>query len=894
MKFVQTLLESYFRLNEAGEDVIREIAAAGKGLGKGDGSRNTITPPNGGNTGQVGLNDKGEAFLEGGPLAGFTKVNVVQEVSTENLTLLQNWWAGGEEGSEESPQKGLAADPDIAALGRESIARLRQLEKVVPGITKKLLTILKNARILEDKGLFIGRPGASLLQKVLGVPTRGSLASIIEQEFIKPKGQHRIAGESFVGFSLNKDLKLASLKDSFDTMVEFSNAFAKSFSDNCDELDHDTREGIANHVIKDPKTNSYFFKNMFDPEGMGIALSVADQNPINMMAKAYSDNLKKCNEDDTEVPDDAHAIPEKKIHQSSLTGSKHSVANIVKDISESGAVAFFKIWDGGRLKGKSGAARIKDGIEEIKLLLQTYGEKEFDAVNLAEEIEAGHRMSDEEYRELVASLESQNITDGDAVISVLRNLGETYFRKSLRYLRQLEPDFVVRVGNTAPKGDKSDVDYIKKDKPKREQLPDGTEITEVDFSQLSKEAQEEILKEAKITGVPRQDKYWLIKDSLKMYKNDGEVKFGSFASLRLEARRLFADISPEGMSRKHPDYISPADKAHGEFIWASLIPPKLSDEERNLWFENKEKSLDILKKVDKMSAMVQRLFPSGETIRTTDSERVRKGKEEHNKKIAAFNTGALSKSAARTLVAESLKELLKEAGLVQGALPKGTSSKWVNDLMKSYTKGENNQHIAAMMDKTLSSLMLKKGLMYNDDGKLNKAASMPSLIAISAITASAGMDSTGIDTQSTIHIIGTGETHRGNQNKMILEPLLDLMNPKSRRGVTASFSKITIDKDGSLEFTHQRGGKASGNAYTNTNHRKSNAGVEREIELDEIREGELEPKRKKAWEELAKLKIKLKGKTGKEKSEEIDEARKKWEEWNVKIRENEKEIEDLK
>ena len=55
---------------------------------------------------------------------------------------------------------------------------------------------------------------------------------------------------------------------------------------------------------------------MFDPEGIGVSLSVADQNPINMMAEAYSDNLKKCNEDNDE-PDDANAIPEKDIYTAS-------------------------------------------------------------------------------------------------------------------------------------------------------------------------------------------------------------------------------------------------------------------------------------------------------------------------------------------------------------------------------------------------------------------------------------------------------------------------------------------------------------------------------------------------------------------------------------------------
>tara|TARA_R110000796_G_scaffold60666_5_gene140485 strand:+ start:18536 stop:20854 length:2319 start_codon:yes stop_codon:yes gene_type:complete len=759
MKFVQTLLESYNKLNEAaGGDVIGAISSAAGNLGKGDGSRNTITPPNGGSAGQVGLNDNGEAFLEGGPLAGFSKANVIT-ADQKTITTLQNWWAG--EGSEDVNQEQVETNPDLAKLNQDSKDRLEKLEEVIPGITDNLLTILKNSRILEEKGLFKGRAGVSLLQKVLGIPSRGSLAYLIEQEFQKGTGAFRVDGESFIGFSLDKDLKLEGLKASFDTMVEFSNAFAKSF--NCDELDHDTKEGISNHVTRDPKTNSFFFKNMFDPEGIGVSLSVADQNPINMMAEAYSDNLKKCNEDNDES-EEANAIPEKDIYTASYTDNGN-ISNTVKDVSEMGAVAFFDIWKGDT----------KKGTDVVKFLLAKYGEEAFSFINLREQVESGDRMLDDQYNQILQSFTDQGITDEKSILTTLRGFGEGYFRKSLVYLNQLEPDFAVRVGNTAPKGDKSDVDYIKKEKPL--DPPEGSVVSHVKFSDLSKEAQEEITK----SGEPIQEKYYLIKDSLKMYQTNGEVKFGSFANLGGEALRLTTPGEP-----------------HGDYVWDKFMPPekfaKLSKTEQDLWTKNKKESLKVLESVTKMSKTVRDLI----------------GKD--------FRTGTLAPGAARDLVSKQITEMLKNSGIKLGKNKDFDKSKFLKDIMKKYEKDGSNEKITAIIDKTLSSLMLKKDLKYDKNGKIDKAKSMPTIIAISALMGSAGMDSTGIEPQSTIHIISTGETHRGNQNDIILQPLLDLMDPKSPCTLSVKVSKISLSCDGSLEFSHQRGGKASGNMYTNTNH----------------------------------------------------------------------------
>ena len=817
MKFVQTLLESYFRLNELSMMNTSVVTAITQTAVKG--ANTPLMPISGdGKPAEVGINDDDVAFIRGGPLGGFTSYNV-NNMSDEVISTLERWYNGEEE--TDYTHTGGEIDPDIAALGQESIDRLNQLEKVVPGITKKLLTLLKNARSLRKKA-FKGGGGSSLRQKILGLKTRGSLAFLIEQEFLKGSAAHRKLGVNFVGFVPNDGLNLAGLKDSFDTMVEFSEAFAKLMR-GCDQLDHDTMVGISNHVVQDKKTDSFFFKNIFDPEGIGIALDVAEQNPINMMAKAYNEKLKECGDGK-----EKYIIQNKSIQSSVLENSEHSVANIVKDISEEGVVALFQIWKGGRA-GSIGLDLIKSGAEIMERLILKFEKLAFSQLVLRDEVSAGDRISNEDYRNVIKVLENQGISGSDDILMVLRNDGESYFKRILTYLEQLEPDFVVRVGGAAGKGDKSDVDYVKVDKPTPEQMPDGSlEAEEVDFSSLSMEAQEAIEKEAKITGKTIQDKYWLIKDSLKVYDTPGDVKLGTITSLKKEARRLFAAITTDKtMKKDHPDYISPADKKHGDFVWDSLMPPKklakLSEKEQKLWRTSRS-STGILSKLDKMSDKIQAIGDN-------------------------FKTGSLTASEAKGVVAAHIKEALKGANL---DFPRGMDqSKWINKMMEKYKRGEDSTEILAEIDKTLSTYMLKKGLIYDDNGILDKKKSMPSLIAIAAMTASGGLDSTGHTVQSTIHIKSTGETHRGNQNEMILRPLLDMLDPKSPRGVKASFSRIAIDGDGYIEFSHQRGTRGSGNVFTNTNRQKSNEQVKKQIEGERTISISLE----KDKAELDKLKL---------------------------------------
>ena len=70
---------------------------------------------------------------------------------------------------------------------------------------------------------------------------------------------------------------------------------------------------------------------------------------------------------------------------------------------------------------------------------------------------------------------------------------------------------------------------------------------------------------------------------------------------------------------------------------------------------------------------------------------------------------------------------------------------------------------------------------------------------------------------STIHILSTGNTYREKQNSLIVNPLKELIDPKSSR--TLSYmgdSVIRVSNDGSMEFKADKG-RCAGMGKINTN-----------------------------------------------------------------------------
>jgi len=332
---------------------------------------------------------------------------------------------------------------------------------------------------------------------------------------------------------------------------------------------------------------------------------------------------------------------------------------------------------------------------------------------------------------------------------------KSYLLESATFAKNIGADYAVRVGGTAGKGDKSDVDYVMKQKPIN--LPEGTVMHKVKFENLAPEVQKEI-------GTPTQEHYFLIKDSLKTYGNEGEVKVGTAYSIETEAGRLLDD----------------GDK-HGSYVWDAL---GVDD-------NTKAAGKEVLTKMQRTSSNLKKLLDKD------------------------FQTGSMSVGNVKTFLSKQIEEMARQAGADKETI------RAMKKVLSDYQKGGDNKAVLGMLDREFMMLNLKNSLEYNDDGTVNKRKSQGGLAAIAALQTSMGVDSTGIKPQSTIHILGTGNTYRHDQNDSIVNPLLELLDPESQRNVTLGSSKITIDQDGSFEMKAGKG-RASGNGYVNTNHLKKN------------------------------------------------------------------------
>jgi len=764
MKFARLLLESYSKLNEQGEDVIGAIKAAAGGLGQGDGTRNTITPPNGGNAGQVGLNDKGEPFIEGGPMKGFEKANVMT-ADQKTITTLQNWWAG--EGAAESEKEGVIGrpgllgewdteHPTLAGLSEKDIEQALSIEEVIPGTIEHLKNLYSNSLELIEDYTENGRKHRELSelklrQKVFGGMSRGSLAWNLKQEI--DGGFIKFERTKTIGYGL-EDIDISELTGSLDMMSKLSNAYVKS--KNCKDLDVDLQEEIKDGVRKDPKHNTYFFVAPVDDKRYGVSLSVADWNPINLMAKKYNENVENCRKD---KDSEDYTIPEKDI-KANHSDDGGNISNIVKDSSENIQIAAFHL-----LKGN-----YEQATEIITELASTWGSQAFNVLKMKKAAEEGDHVLNEKYGEMIDFIEDLNIEIADDIKQAIGNTLKTFMISSAEFISKLNPDYAVRVGGSAGKGDKSDVDYIFNELPK--DLPSNlaSNIVEIDFEKLSKEAKEEIKK----SGKPIQEKYFTLGDSLKSYVTEGYVKLGQAGSLGTECSRL----------------IDPNDN-HGNAVWNGVLEgmdPKYAE-------KAKEEGTAVLTNMKTVSEKLHSI-------------------------MTEFKTPSMSETQVRKFVSEQIKGILTAntgtPGLGKGDL---SQTKLINKVMEDYKKNGTSGKALGEIDRAIQLAILKKSMTIKN-GKINKAESIGGLAAFAAIQASVGMDSTGNNPISHINILETGNKYVHDQNKMILEPLKDLLDVKSSRTLSMGVSSWRVSGDGSTAFHPGRsgGGGAGAYSYINTHH----------------------------------------------------------------------------
>jgi len=740
MKFARLLLESYSKLHEQQQDVMSFLTSKAPQWDPNSGipRPQSIPVESPGNPGAepvlVGVNQKGEIKIEGGPL-GTQIVNANKGAKPNALAKLEAWYMGEEEGGEQGTTE--QVDPILSRLSEPDQARLEQLEQSFPGITEKFKSILESSNGLVEDGIM---SEAEVLQRILGGASRGSLAWNLQKEL--EGGSVKFERTDSIGFALD-DIDILDLSGSIDMMDKLGKAYAKSRR--C-EYDADTMRDVSNLIRKDPKRNSYFFASPLDGKRFGVSLSVADLNPINLMANEYNKNLTEICGDKVE-DGEQYLIKDKEI-RANYSDNPGNISNIVKESSEMIQIAAFYAVTGDRVKAS----------EIITDLVSRFGAQAFNVLNMKKMVEAGEHVLDEKYQEMLESMESLGINLASDVEAAVRGPLKTYMMQSMKFTQELNPDYAARVGGVAGKGDKSDVDYVLRERPEMS-LPEGT-VLKVKFENLAPEVQKTI----KESGDEIQDDYWLVGDSLKTYINEGEVKLGTANNTGGEAARLIKD-----------------GDSHGDFIWSQL---GVSD-------KDKSAAKQVLSKMKQASDSVSKLM-------TKD-----------------FKTGSMGVKQARSFVRKQVQEMLSQAGIT------GEEKRIIKAAMDMYENEgpSGGKKAAGLIDREVQRLILEQGIKRKSNGKVDKNKSRGSLVAFAALQASMGMDSTGKNPMSSIHILSTGRTIRENQNSMILEPLKDLLDPDSPRGLNIGASKWTVDRDGSTEFKAGKG-KSEGNSYINTRYLK--------------------------------------------------------------------------
>ena len=838
MKFVQTLLESYFRLNEAEADVIGEIAAAGNGLGNGDGSRKPITPPNGGNTGQVGLNDDGEAFLEGGPLAGFTKVNVGQEVSTENLKLLQNWWAG-EEGAVDSTAT-TVQDPRYAdaKLNPDEVDRLKELEGRFPGITDVLFSVYdsisgvgthsstsdKREGLLQQKSKTLDKNGkpvfrdlllGSIKSRIFGGKGVKSLAYLIGMDSGGVLDAFRENLDAEEVEHLSRDANQDEILNSLNVMARLSEHFRKALEEDCkffdnhpDQAKEAQRSLIRSVPTKDRKGQttrpaaSYFFRNSLS-NGIGVSLALGQGNPLNIMAEAYNDLVNKCKKEDYSIQEMDIESEEAPLVGDLEDKNAGEVSQMTKKVSEGSIPAFFSIWQAATLTGLSSDDQrtlVQAGISKIRKIIKGTAEDVYQVVQMQREIYDGaHPMTQEHQRiiNMVMPILEEEDLDGDGkvdndpkgrqytgqerdmerVLNAVSGWGKEYFIRHIEWFNAVEPDFVVEVGDEGggSKGVKSDSYFIKRTAPNPKTLPKKSVVNEVDFSSLSITAQKAIQAKSN-TPIAGNTKFWLIGDSLKVYGKEGNFKAGESSSIATEISRLLGE-SKKGSKKKHDD-------AHGAKSWELLRPPKIADKE---WEKRMRGGKKILRNVRAVHNALDNLLEAKKTNNMSDKQYIVFLKKQFDLIFSNLPDSHGNKAALEAQVAGATTPAeLRDSELIANIIKDGTDDTGI-------AIDTNIQKMKAKLKAHLTAYLLNRDIVYNDDGTPNKkaAGTMHSYTAIGALMMSMGADTTDLDVQSTVHIKKTGNLYRGTQNKYLQSDIHELLDPNNERGLQISKQQYT-------------------------------------------------------------------------------------------------------
>ena len=768
MKFAKLLLESYGKLYEQDQKGFVVVFSTARGLQQG--ATQELTPPNGGSTAIVGRSQQeGNPYVKGGPFGGGQRS--LGALSPEDKERLNNWWAGKEDpnqkdaNQEEQPQDQeqveqqdpfafIDEDPMFEKLKQVDRDRLKKLEAAIPGTVGMYKDIYENSlKVLEGyTGPTRGGEAAlsedTLYQKVFGGKSRGSLAYSLEREI--DANAVKIDRTKSVAFALDP-IEISELSGSIEMMRDFSNAFAQSSECNSDNVD--LYEKVNDRVRKSPdtsavdKASTFFFSTPLDDKRFGISLNVAEQNPINLMASRYNDNIRNCEGlDDPE----RYTIPEKAI-EANWSSDSGNIGNKVKDASEQVKLAAYYAFIGDK----------KAAAEEIQSLQSKFGKDIFEALKMSRAVKDGEQALYEGYQETMDSLSEMGIASPGDIKKFVAGPLKNFFLESMDFLIRVKPDHAARVGGgSVGKGDKSDVDYVW-NSPKDLGM-EGIELEEVKFEDLDKDMQKEIRRK----GGDIQATYYQLPESLKTYIKEGDVKVGDSYRTSKEAERLLGE-GPES--------------AHGDAVWDMLLEGR-SDQEKQTDIAEGRKVLRELK---------------------TASDRVRK-------LLGPLTTPSYkSREQARKFISSQVTEIM---GTIPG------KKKFIEGIMKEWEKNGSEKAIG-LLDREVQMMTFNKYIKRDRSGKVNKEKSRAGLLAIASMQASMGVDTTKTkkNCMSTIHILSSGNTYREKQNTLIVNPLKELLDPKSSRTIGyMGESVIRISNDGSMEFKADKG-RCAGMGKVNTN-----------------------------------------------------------------------------
>ena len=790
MKFAKLLLESYSRLyekatpNQGGvQELINKsmsISAPGQTIpvqGYSDRLKRQTT-------GEVGRSENGP-YLKGGPFGSKT-VSLIS-ATPEQSTEIDNWLAGAggslelNKINQTQPTKFDLFSDNALVQGmkgkkkEENIDRIRKVEETFPGYLQTITNFFDNVKegIAERYGKPVMVDGkyttpiteSTLISKLIGGRTEGSVTHNIEQEIGAGTVRRESESEGKVLFARDTT-DLEAIQGVMDTFDRLGEAYKKMTT--CDATESDFKF-IRENVRKDPNTNSYFYKDPTSNNNFGMALSLADQNIMNLVGEDYNKRVDEC--DNIEDKESAK-IPTMEIAPVVAEGSGN-YSNIVKEASERIVV----------VAHLAATGRAKEAGALLSGIISEFGKSVFIALNAKRRADKGQHVVDEKYSEVFDHLDFMGVETADDIKKAAKEHFLPYFSEVYDEMKELNASYVSRVGGgSVGSGDKTDVDYIWKEKPdlSKTDYSDAKTI-EVKFEDLDPATQREIRR----SGDQIQPTYHRIDDSLKYYGKEGDVKTGDSNTVRTSIGRLVGIAPPNSRDPER-------DIQHGRRTM-NKIRESLSQNSGIDVDQEMDKVDTILKKVHKASESVSKLMD-------TDSW---------------TNPNYKGSTEKKKMVRKHLENIFDEAGM-------GDFNKFVKvkDVFEVYeTQGPDAA--AGMIDRAIVQGMLSKNIVVDRKGNIDKKKSLAGLAAFAALHASTGIDTMdNRNPMSSIKIKQTGNLYRENQNDMIMEPITDLLNLESERGLSMGQQTWRIDRDGAFMFSADKR-RCSGTSYINTNYLKA-------------------------------------------------------------------------